>query len=247
MKGIKRVIYPILPLVILCFLLFPGNSSAGVATDVIDFGQVLVGEQVTRGLAISNGAATTYVIYVELFNSATESFSVDYSGDYPIVLGSGESREILITYSPTTVGIDTGTLTIKYYEGGWTPKGTEEVGLKGEGVEEIVPETLIINGRDTGIIDHLYGDQPVSAWIEECKVNAKNQGQYVKCVFILTNKLKKAGLITAKEKRIIRKEIILAVIKEKREKFEHYSWKKRWKEKHRDAEYRRMRRWLASR
>ncbi|MBW1999185.1 MAG: hypothetical protein JRJ29_14640, partial [Deltaproteobacteria bacterium] len=116
MKGIKRVIYPILPLVILCFLLFPGKSLGGVETGLIDFGQVLVDEEAKAGLTISNEGQTSYTIYLTL-DSQTGSFSMDYSGAF--TLAPGGSKEIVIYFKPLVPGMDSATLTVGYYEG-WT-------------------------------------------------------------------------------------------------------------------------------
>lgn len=246
MKKTKKRLYPVLSAIVLCCLLFPGSSLGAVQTSLIDFGQVLVSSQATSGLAVSNNAETTYVVYLELADPAGP-FSVNTSG--PLILAKDETKEIQITYTPIIPGIDTDTIVLSYYgDGGWTFAGSEEIQLQGEGVEQVVPQTLIINGQDTGILDQLYGDQPISAWIEECRVNARNRGKFAKCVFLLTNKLKRDGLISAKEKRIIRKQVILGLMREHKKEDEN-PWKKqkKWKKEERHVDHKKMKRWIAKR
>ncbi|PQP35456.1 hypothetical protein C6A37_02395 [Desulfobacteraceae bacterium SEEP-SAG9] len=71
----------------------------------------------------------------------------------------------------------------------------------GESVELDI--TIVIDGCDTGVLDSDYEDQSISEWISQCAENAKNHGKYVSCVAKLTKKLKKAGVITGKEKGAI--------------------------------------------
>ncbi|MBW2113088.1 MAG: hypothetical protein JRH00_17005 [Deltaproteobacteria bacterium] len=244
MKETKKRLYPVLSAIVLCFLLFPGNSLGAVQSSLIDFRQVLVGSQATSGLIVSNQGTTNYTVYLTM-DQAVGPFSTDYSA--PINLPAGESREIQITYSPVIPGTDSAIITVSY-AAGWSTVGTDTVQLQGEGVEEVAPQTLIINGQDTGIIDQLYGDQPISAWIEECRVNATNRGKFAKCVFLLTNKLKRDGLISAKEKRIIRKQVILGLMKDKKDEENPWKKRKKWKkEKKRHVDYKKMKRWIAKR
>jgi hypothetical protein len=60
--------------------------------------------------------------------------------------------------------------------------------------------TIVINGCDTGVADILYNDKLISVRIEEIYYAAKNHGQFVRGVALLTNDLMKAGIITGKEK-----------------------------------------------
>jgi len=64
--------------------------------------------------------------------------------------------------------------------------------------------TIIIDGCDTGVDDHLLPDgSTISGKIADCAANAANHGDFVSCVASLTNDLKKAGIITGKEKGAI--------------------------------------------
>ncbi|MFB0564673.1 MAG: hypothetical protein ACETWK_03240 [Candidatus Aminicenantaceae bacterium] len=63
---------------------------------------------------------------------------------------------------------------------------------------------IIIAGCNTGVTDKVLEDgTTISGRIAECADDAKNHGQFVNCVSHLTNELKKAGIITGKEKGAI--------------------------------------------
>ena len=64
-------------------------------------------------------------------------------------------------------------------------------------------DTISIDGCETGVNDQLYNSQFISELIGQCAVNAKNHGNFVSCVAKLTNELKKAGVISGKEKGAI--------------------------------------------
>jgi hypothetical protein len=64
---------------------------------------------------------------------------------------------------------------------------------------------LEIDGCDTGVPDIDVDGTPLSELIDECAVNAKNHGKFVSCVNKVVNPLKKAGIITGKEKGQITK------------------------------------------
>ena len=58
----------------------------------------------------------------------------------------------------------------------------------------------MINGCDTGVADSLFEGKRISEHIEEIYFEAKNHGQFVRGVALLTNKLMKEGIITGEEK-----------------------------------------------
>ena len=60
--------------------------------------------------------------------------------------------------------------------------------------------TIVINGCDTGVADTLFNDKLISVLIQEIYCDAKNHGQFVRGVALLTNDLMKAGIITGEEK-----------------------------------------------
>ena len=61
-------------------------------------------------------------------------------------------------------------------------------------------ETIVINGCDTGVADTLVDGKRISEYIEEIYIGAKNHGQFVRGVALLTNDLMKDGFITGEEK-----------------------------------------------
>lgn len=64
--------------------------------------------------------------------------------------------------------------------------------------------TIVIDGCDTGVRDRFADDDTlISQKIDECAESAKNHGQFLRCVASLTNELKKAGIITGREKGAI--------------------------------------------
>ena len=60
--------------------------------------------------------------------------------------------------------------------------------------------TIVINGCYTGVADVLYDSKLISVHIQEIYGAAKNHGQFVRGVAVLTNDLMKAGIITGEEK-----------------------------------------------
>ena len=60
--------------------------------------------------------------------------------------------------------------------------------------------TIVINGCDTGVVDTLSNGKLISVHIQEIYYAAKNHGQFVRGVALLTNELMKAGIITGEEK-----------------------------------------------
>jgi hypothetical protein len=64
--------------------------------------------------------------------------------------------------------------------------------------------TVVIDGCDSGVINSLGTDGcTISDLAAMCADGTKNHGQYVSCVSHLTNDLKKAGVITGREKGAI--------------------------------------------
>jgi len=60
--------------------------------------------------------------------------------------------------------------------------------------------TIVINGCYTGVADTLFEGELISVQIQELYGAAKNHGQFVRGVAVLTNDLMKAGIITGEEK-----------------------------------------------
>ena len=60
--------------------------------------------------------------------------------------------------------------------------------------------TIVINGCYTGVTDTLFEGELISVQIQELYGVAKNHGQFVRSVAVLTNDLMKAGIVTGEEK-----------------------------------------------
>jgi hypothetical protein len=60
--------------------------------------------------------------------------------------------------------------------------------------------TIVINGCDTGVADFMYNGELISVQIKNIYSEAKNHGQFVRRVAVLTNDLMKDGIITGEEK-----------------------------------------------
>ena len=64
--------------------------------------------------------------------------------------------------------------------------------------------TIVIEGCDTGVYDQTLPDgQTMSSAIADCKANAINHGQFVRCVAALTNQWVRAGYISGDDKDAI--------------------------------------------
>jgi hypothetical protein len=81
------------------------------------------------------------------------------------------------------------------------------VGVGGHGSESrfdnvvvVQYPTIVINGCDTGVDDVLYNGDRISELIKNIYFKAKNHGQFVRGVAVLTNDLMKAGFINSEEK-----------------------------------------------
>ena len=59
---------------------------------------------------------------------------------------------------------------------------------------------IVINGCDTGVADTLFKGKLISVYIQEIYDEAKNHGQFIRGVALLTNDLMEAGIITGEEK-----------------------------------------------
>ncbi|MGK0184490.1 MAG: hypothetical protein ACI9R3_000262 [Verrucomicrobiales bacterium] len=72
--------------------------------------------------------------------------------------------------------------------------------------ESDLSATVVIDGCDSGGVNVLFDDGcTISDHIAKCAAGADNHGDFVSCVAHLTNILKKAGLITGKQKGAIQK------------------------------------------
>ena len=72
--------------------------------------------------------------------------------------------------------------------------------------DSILDETVIIDGCDSGVENVLLRRGcTISDRVEICADRARNHGKFVRCVSRLTNRLKRRGIISGKEKGSIQK------------------------------------------
>ncbi len=67
--------------------------------------------------------------------------------------------------------------------------------------DSILDETVIIGDCDSGVENVLLrGGCTISDRVEICAERAKNHGKFVRCVSKLTNRLKRRGILSGREK-----------------------------------------------
>jgi len=136
----------------------------------------------------------------------TECFD-DSSGVVQRANLDGSDVEALITTSGTPYAVIFSQETIVSQETG--QEDEDEDGISDD--EDNCPssdlsETIVINGRDTGVLNQLFDDGcTISDRIADCAMAAGNHGSFVRCVAKLTNSLKKENLLTGKEKGAIQR------------------------------------------
>ena len=68
----------------------------------------------------------------------------------------------------------------------------------------LVSPTVVIDGCDSGVPNTIFPNGcTISDKIQQCATRAQNHGQFVSCVAHLTNKLKRTGVITGRQKGAI--------------------------------------------
>jgi len=178
---------------------FPTLTNGSVHVETADFGEVVVGSSSAIPLHITNTGSSTLILYFRYEN---------YSCNFTL------PRQELLLQPGTTVDVEIR----------WTPpegsEGTtcsdllcviygrdlyETVLVTGRAVDASRParnptSTIVIGECDTGVVDRLHEGKLISEWIDERAEDVTNHGQFVSCVADLTNELKKAGIISGKEK-----------------------------------------------
>lgn len=191
---------------ILSATLFPGLTNGAVAPATIEFDPVVVGSPPsTVVLKVSN--PNTDAMDVSFFLSGGEcGFSV-FLGDTslvgadPINLAGGEPINVEVRFEPSDPVACSAQLWVIY-----AGYGAISVSLSGTGIEApSVSPTVVIDGRDTSVENKLYEGKYISEWMDECAASARNHGQYVRCVALLTRKMSKAEVLAKEERRAIRK------------------------------------------
>jgi hypothetical protein len=185
-------------------LFFPGQAKATISVDSqdnpIQFGDVAIDSEKTISVGIKNENETAAIkLYFRLESGDTCGFSFDVNAQQQDVL-PGEVGYVDVTYTPSELIPCSGSLIVLYIGGGLY--GNLPVPLEGMGVPS-APSTVMIDGYDTGVENGLYKDKAISEWLDDCAGAARNHGEYVRCVALLTRNMKKAELLNRQERRTI--------------------------------------------
>lgn len=182
---------------------FPGLTNGSILVETADLGDVAVGSSSAIPLHITNTGGSTLILYFRY-----ENYSCNFSlPRQEILLQPGKIVDVEIRWTPSEVGVCSDILHVIYGR-----DLSETVLVRGRAVEAGEPDQepdrdvnrrIVIGECDTGVVDRLYEGKLISELIDECADDVKNHGQFVRCVAHLTNKLKKDGIISGKEKGAI--------------------------------------------
>jgi len=202
-KMVVRVLSISLALVFLG-MVAPCLSKASISVESPDnpikFGDVAIDSQKTISVGIKNqNLGDPITIYVRLASGDTCGFSFDVNAQNQQV-PAGEIGYVDVTYKPSDLMECLGSLIVLWYGGGGF--GNLPVPLEGMGVPS-APSTVVIDGQDTGVENRLYEELTISERLEKCSENAKNHGQYVRCVALVARKMRKAEVLTKEEGQTI--------------------------------------------
>jgi len=183
---------------------FPGLTNGSVLVETADFGDVAVGSTSTIPLHITNTGSSTLILYFRY-----ENYSCNFSlPRQEIVLQPGKIVDVEIRWTPSEVGICSDILKVIYgrdlYETVVVTGRAVEAGGPDQEPDRDVNRRIVIGDCDTGVVDRYYEDKLISELIDDCAAGVKNHGQFVRCVAGLTNELRKAGVISGKEKGRLR-------------------------------------------
>ncbi len=215
-KMVVRILSIALALLFLS-IFFPALSKADISVESpenpINFGDVAIDSQKTITLGIKNEndpnavnrIAITLFFRLETGNlepGDTCGFSFDVKA-MPQSVDAGEIGYVDVTYKPPELGTcsESVYLIVLWTGGGY---GNLAVPLEGRGVPS-APSTVFIDGQDTGVENRLHEEQTISERLEKCSENAKNHGQYVRCVALMARMLRKAQVLTEEEGQTIMK------------------------------------------
>ena len=180
---------------------FPTLTNGSVHVETADFGEVVVGSSSAIPLHITNTGSSTLILYFRY-----ENYSCNFSlPPQELVLQPGDSVKVEISWTPSEGSEGSTCSDLLYVKYGDL---YETVLVTGRAVDASGParnpnSTIVIGEYDTGVVDRLYEGKSISEWIGECAADTTNHGQFVSCVAHLTNELKKAGIISGKEKGAI--------------------------------------------
>jgi hypothetical protein len=234
-KMVIRILSISLALVLLG-MVAPCLTNASVsAVSEVDLGQVLINS--------STPASTTFVIqnqnedadsWIVLLSIGLESelegegacgFSYDETLN-GTMLWPGDTVTMTIEYAPSEPGVCSDTLLVFYYDHNYNfCEYPVPVVLTGEGIDKVAPSTVMIDGQDTEVENRLYkDDRYISEWLDDCAASARNHGEYVRCVALLTKNMKKTKLLNEEEKGAIMKAAAHANIPPRKSSIEDLSY-----------------------
>lgn len=114
-----------------------GNGSLQASTYSITFGSVTVGQTATQSVSLSNQSSGS--VQITQINLNGQPFSVSGVGALPITVSAGSSQSLTLSFTPTTTGAATGTLTVVSNS---AANGTFVINLSGTGVTSAYQVTL---------------------------------------------------------------------------------------------------------
>jgi hypothetical protein len=187
-------------------ILSPGVASGELSGETqINVGEVVLNEPAVWELELGNiNPNADITVQLTVFPDA--GCGVEVSSDSLSILRD-RSQILEVTYVASETGLCA--VTILMYWFGYDEVQDENVSgfhtvvMEGNGREGNVVQMIMVDGRDTGVVDLNWGDQSISDWIAECAANAKNHGEFVSRVAELMDDMKKAGIITGKDRGII--------------------------------------------
>lgn len=189
-------------------MVVPVLSNANVATESeVKLDPVLINSPPSStSFGIQNqNVESEITLYFNLTGSCGFSYDTGLQG---AILGkNGEPNDTVsmtVQHDPSELGVCSDTLTIYYYAADFVLYEVNVI-LTAEVVDQLGPSTVIIDGYDTGVENRLNDGTPISDHLAICEENAKNHGQYVRCVALMTRKMHKAGFLNDAERGSIMK------------------------------------------
>jgi hypothetical protein len=203
---------------IVCGMFFPDlargeDLSSDQGLDV-DFKDVVVGEQKTINLGITNESEYVLTLRLLLQHGNTCTYTINGEGALVVYdFAPDATLNVDVTFTASVEGECNGLLQIMYTG---SPGGLVVINLSGNGIEEASEtfEEIVIGGFCTGVYDRMDEDNhSVREMIGECEDTAYNHGHLVRCVSRLTRELRGEGIISYQEKRAIRMAAVKAEIR----------------------------------
>jgi hypothetical protein len=185
-------------------MVVPSLSNATVATKAeVRLDPVLINSSpssTTFGIQNEDEQAAI-TLYFNLSGTCGFSYDTSLQGK---ILGPKEMVSMAIEHTPSDLGVCSDTLTVFYYAEDYVLHELDVI-LTAEVVDKLGPSTVIIDGHDTGVENRLNDDKPISEHLAICSENAKNHGQYVRCVAFKTRKMRRKDVLNKDERRAIMK------------------------------------------